>query len=83
MILQIDARISILRGDVRDMAGAAIASFKINDRDEAQEFLLEGLTYIYPIDLFVSPPHLLHCSSLTLTQGEDRPKQPAIPPPGH
>ena len=38
------------------MAGAAITCFKIDDRDEAHEFLLEGLTYIYPIDPFVSPP---------------------------
>ena len=38
------------------MAGAAITCFKINNRDEAHEFLLEGLTYIYPIDPFLSPP---------------------------
>lgn len=48
----IDARVSILRGDVRDAASAAIASFHITDPDQVNEYLLQDLTYIYPVDPF-------------------------------
>lgn len=45
---------SILRGDVRDVAGAAMAAFRITDPDAAAEYLLQDLTYIYPVDPYVS-----------------------------
>ena len=51
---QVDARVSILRGDVRDAASASIAAFRITDPDQATEYLLQDLTYIYPVDPFVS-----------------------------
>jgi len=44
--------VSILRGDVRDAASAAIVSFRITDPDQATEYLLQDLTYIYPVDPF-------------------------------
>jgi len=46
----VDARISIFRGDVRSVAGAAIASYGIIDPYQADEYLLPDLTYIYPVD---------------------------------
>jgi len=48
----VDARVSILRGDVRNAASAAIACFQIADPYEADEYLLQDLTYIYPVDPF-------------------------------
>ena len=55
-IPQVDACVSIFRGEVRSVAGAAIASYGITDPDQADEFLLPSLTYIYPIDPVVSTP---------------------------
>jgi hypothetical protein len=55
---QVDARISIFRGEVRSVAGATIASYGITDPDQADDFLLPGLTYIYPVDPIVSTPSL-------------------------
>lgn len=52
---QVDAHISIFRGEVRSVAGATIASYGIIDPDQANEYLLLGLTYIYPVDPAVSP----------------------------
>jgi hypothetical protein len=55
---QVDARISIFCGEVRSVAGATIALYGITDPDEANEYLLPGLTYIYPVDPVVSTPLL-------------------------
>jgi hypothetical protein len=58
--------VSILRGDVRDTASAAIISFNITDPDEANEYLLQDLTYIYPIDPFVSTRSLTPITSFIM-----------------
>ena len=62
--LKVDARVSILRGEVRDAASAAIASFHIKDSDEAGEYLLQDLTYIYPVDPFVSSFPRFHATTV-------------------
>ena len=67
---QVDAHVSILRGDVRDAASASIAAFHITDPDQATEYLLQDLTYIYPVDPFVSvdsfaPSHVYHSHPLS------------------
>jgi len=61
---------SIFRGNVRGVAEVAIASFHLTDPDEAAEYLLQDLTYIYPVDPFVGvvflpsvPIHCLHLHS--------------------
>ena len=51
---QVNAHISIFHGEVRSVAGVAIASYGIADPDQANEYLLPGLTYIYPVDPAVS-----------------------------
>ena len=68
-IPQVDARISIFRGEVRSVAGAAIASYGINDAAQADEYLLPSLTYIYPVDPVVSIP--FHSFRLLLTVSVD------------
>jgi len=55
-IPQVDARVSIFRGEVRSVAGGAITSYGITDVAQADEYLLPGLTYIYPVDPVVSTP---------------------------
>lgn len=74
---------SILRGDVRDAAGAAIISFNITDPDQATEYLLQDLTYIYPVDPFVRlffP--LLSTLTTYICLVPNNAEQPTIPAPG-
>ena len=82
--LQVDARVSILRGDVRDAASAAVASFRITDPDEANEYLLQDLTYIYPVDPFVSlNPSTLCPTAYTHLPVTNDAERPTLPPSGH
>jgi len=81
---QVDARISIFRGEVRSVASAAIASYGIIDPDQAGEYLLQGLTYIYPIDPAVSFSPLLSLKfSLIIFTDQEASRRQTIPPPGH
>ena len=51
---KVDARVCIMRGDIRGHADAAIAAYRVTSRDEADELLLESLAYIYAFDPWVS-----------------------------
>ena len=69
---------------MRDAASTAIASFHITDPDQAGEYLLQDLTYIYPVDPFVSSeprprdtPLLIHTQSRQM-QNDQPYRHPAI-----
>jgi len=51
---QVDARVCIMRGDIRGHADAAIAAYRVTSRDEADELILDSLAYIYSFDPWVS-----------------------------
>ena len=51
---KVDARVCIMRGDIRGHADAAIAAYRLTSRDEADDLLLDSLAYIYAFDPFVS-----------------------------
>ena len=70
---------------MRSVAGSAVASYGISNPDQADEYLLPGLTYIYPVDPTVSTrlafslPSSLSQHPQTKKLREDKPyRHPAI-----